>query len=689
MRKNIQKDHAVVRFKHFQNSPYAVFRSLKVQINIGVLAVASLAFANAGSLSAQTVNTPMQPEAQYELEEVEVTGSRVPLTLGQAARMVTVLNREAIAAAPVQSVVDLLKYAVGVDVRQRGPIGAQTDISVRGGTFDQITILLNGINIGDPQTGHNVADFPVDISEIERIEVLEGPAGRVYGTSSLVGAINVVTRQEKESSADVYAEGGSFGYFRGGARLNVVSGRLNNQLSASVTRSDGYTRNQAGGLNGDFAALKAFYQGQYDHDQVRVNWHAGVSDKGWGSSTFYATPKWKADDQYEHTRKFYTMVQAETKGFLHFKPAVYWNRSYDRYEGYRDKPEVMRYNYNRTDVFGLNLNSYFETVLGKTAFGAEFRNEDLISGNLGEPLNKPRHIHGTDRDYTLGLNRSNLSLHLEHNILLRSFTLSAGFIAAKNTWNEMPFKIYPGVDASLELGRGWKLYASYNTSLRMPSFTELYYSVGGHKADKYLKPEEMQAIEGGVKYLSNGVRATFSVYHHHGKNIIDWILNHDDGEDAVWTSMNHTKINSLGVEANVGLDFQYLLPHQRFLRSLNVAYSYIDQDKDLEPNLQSQYALEYLRHKLVARLQLHIYDKVNLNVSYRYQDRVGSCQLLNGETMEYKPYSLVDARLSYDMPQYKLYVEANNLFDTKYYDYGNVPQPGFWFMAGASYRFHL
>ena len=164
MRKNIQKGPVAVRFKHFQNSPYAVFRSLKVQVNIGVLAVASLAFANHDSLSAQTVTTPMQPEAQYELEEVEVTGSRVPLTLGQAARMVTVLNREAIAAAPVQSVVDLLKYAVGVDVRQRGPIGAQTDISVRGGTFDQITVLLNGINIGDPQTGHNLADFPVDIS---------------------------------------------------------------------------------------------------------------------------------------------------------------------------------------------------------------------------------------------------------------------------------------------------------------------------------------------------------------------------------------------------------------------------------------------------------------------------------------------------------------------------------------------
>jgi iron complex outermembrane receptor protein len=108
--------------------------------------------------------------------------------------MVTVLSREDIQAAPVQSINDLLKMAVGVDVRQRGPIGAQTDVSIRGGTSEQITILLNGINICDPQTGHNAFDLPCDISDIERIEVLEGPAGRVYGTSSLLGAINIVTK---------------------------------------------------------------------------------------------------------------------------------------------------------------------------------------------------------------------------------------------------------------------------------------------------------------------------------------------------------------------------------------------------------------------------------------------------------------------------------------------------------------
>lgn len=210
MKENIQKSSQVMRFRRYSNRSYAVFSTLKTPVNIGVMTVAMLTATPVVSVSAQsvdkTVETQMK-EKEYELEEVQVTGSRVPLSVSQAARIVTVLDRKAIAAAPVQSVNDLLKYAAGVDVRQRGDMGVQTDISIRGGTFDQITILLNGINICDPQTGHNAADFPVEMSEIERIEVLEGPAGRVYGTSSLVGAINIVTRTEEESGAEVFADG--------------------------------------------------------------------------------------------------------------------------------------------------------------------------------------------------------------------------------------------------------------------------------------------------------------------------------------------------------------------------------------------------------------------------------------------------------------------------------------------------
>ena len=673
-----------MRFRRYSNRSYAVFSTLKSPVSIGVMTVAMLASAPVTGISAQIAEKNNAGEKLYELEEVEVTGSRVPLTVSQAARIVTVLDREAIAAAPVQSINDLLKYAAGVDVRQRGDMGVQTDISIRGGTFDQITILLNGINICDPQTGHNAADFPVELSEIERIEVLEGPAGRVYGTSSLVGAINIVTRTAKDSGAEVFADGGSYGYFNGGAIVSHVRNGLSNQVSGSYSRSDGFSRSKAGNLNADFKYARLFYQGRYENDQVDVRWHAGFTNKDYGANTFYST---LSDEQFEHVRKYYTAVQAETKGDVyHFKPSVYWNRSDDRFEFYRGMPEKSPFNYHQTDVYGVNLNNYIQTFLGKTAFGAEFRNEGVRSTSLGEPLNSPVKVPGADADFTLGLNRTNLSFHLEHNIVLRRFTLSAGVIAVKNTGNEMKFRFYPGVDASYQFARDWKVYASYNTSLRMPTFTELYYSVGGHKADKYLKPEEMQAVEVGVKYLRPGIRGTLSLYRYHGTDMIDWIKDISQGDDAPWQSVNHAVINTMGAEASVLVDIRELMQRDAFVRSVNVSYSYIDQDKETTPNLQSKYALEYLRHKFVAQVNFRIWKLLEMNVSYRWQDRMGNYQKGNS-MVPYEPYSLVDARLSWNAPQYKIYVEGNNLLNKTYYDHGNIPQPGIWVRAGASYRF--
>lgn len=672
-----------ITFKQFGRKGYSLFACLGREVLIGTLSVATLTFAKADGIS----TTPIKPDTaktsrEVRLEEVCVTGSRAPLTRGQQARMVTVLDRADIQAAPVQSINDLLKYAVGIDVRQRGPIGAQTDISIRGGNYEQITILLNGINICDPQTGHNAFDFPADISDIQRIEVLEGPAGRVYGTSSLVGAINIVTRNTTKNVLDAHIDGGSYGYLNAGARV-AMTGKTSHSVSGNITRSDGYSRNKQGGLNADYNGAKAFYQGHYDDQQMSVSWHAGVSSRSFGSNTFYGA-KW--DDQYEHTLKTYTAVQAENRqGRFHLRPSIYWNYTQDRFELFRNAPDLYPFNYHRSDVYGVNLNSYFDWTFGRTAIGAELRNEDLVSGNLGEPLATPRHIHGTDRYYLYGLNRTNISLVLEHNIVLPCFTLSAGIVAVKNSWNEMNMRVYPGIDASYRLGDNWKLYASYNTSLRMPSVTELYYSVGGHVADKHLKPEELSAFEAGVKYASRSTEASMSVYHNHCTNLIDWIR-HTDDPDSPWESVNFTKVNATGIQAALTLYLHELLPGQQMLRRLSMAYSHIDQSKTTVPNIQSQYALEYLRHKLTCNVDLHLMNKLNMDIHYRLQDRTGTYTDTNGDVNEYKPFGIVDTRLSWDAEQLSLYLEANNLFNKSYVDYGHVPQPGRWLMAGATVR---
>ncbi len=670
----------VLVFRHFENKGYSLFACLGREVVCSVLSVATLTYASAESVSTNPVVTDSASTTtarEMMLEEVSVTGSRAPLTKSQAARMVTVLERADIAQAPVQSINDLLKYAVGVDVRQRGPVGAQTDISIRGGTQDQIILLLNGINICDPQTGHNAMDLPIDLSEIVRIEVLEGPAGRVYGTSSLVGAINIVTRPAQQTSTDITLEGGSYGYAKMSGRTNLKRGPWNNQLSAGYSRSDGYSRSKEGNLNTDFSGSKAFWQGQYEDDHVLLNWHLGIADKGWGSSTFYASPKWQADNQYEHTTKIYSAIQGATRqGRLHFAPSIYWNQNRDRYEGYRSQPAKMPYNYNRTDVYGVSLSSYFNWIAGRTAFGAEIRNEDLVSGNLGEPLAQTYHIKGTDRDYTLGVNRTNISGYLEHNLLLSNLTISAGLVAVKNTWSNMNITVYPGIDISYRPAGNWILHASYNTSLRMPSFTEMYYRYQGYSADPHLKPEEMQALEVGTNVQWSMVNVQCTLWHHHGKNMIDWIMDTSLGDDAVWQSVNHATINSLGFEAST----QLLILNSKFL----ISYSYIHQDKKQEAHIMSQYALEYLRHKLVANAQVPIVDKLTLGLNFRWQDRVGQYTDFDGIMHDYKPYALVDTRLSWQQKKWKIYLEANNLFDTSYHDYGLVEQPGRWLIAGMS-----
>ena len=183
-----------VRFRRFSRKGYALFAVVGREVLVGTLTVATLSHAKAEGISTtQTAGRDTMQREELRLEEVVVTGSRAPIATGEAARIVSVITRDDIHRAAAQSVNDVLKMATGVDVRQRGGFGIQTDISIGGGTFDQIAVLLNGVNISNPQTGHLSADFPVSLDDILRIEVLQGAASRIYGASAFNGAINIVT----------------------------------------------------------------------------------------------------------------------------------------------------------------------------------------------------------------------------------------------------------------------------------------------------------------------------------------------------------------------------------------------------------------------------------------------------------------------------------------------------------------
>ncbi len=621
-------------------------------------------------LLAMLPTAAIQAQTRTEtIDSVKVTATRIPVALQSTARIVTLLDSMTIASTPAETVNDLLKYTLGVDVRQRGAMGMQTDISIRGGTYNQVAVLLDGINITDPQTGHNSFDFPVNICDIERIEVLEGPASRVYGTSSLLGAVNIVTRKETGNAANVSLEGGSFRSLGATASVGLVHKGGFNSISAGYQRSDGFSRNAAGGLNGDFGAFKAFWHGGHEFSRRSVRWQAGVSNKDFGSSTFYSA---RYDDQFEHTLKAFASVKSEGKGRMHFSPALYWNHGEDRFELFRNAPDKYPFNHHRTNVAGANMNFRLESSLGETAFGAEARHERIVSTNLGDRLDNPRGV------YVCGLARTAFNVFLEHHVSVGRLSASAGLTAVYNTGNREGMKVFPGIDANFRISDALRLYASYNTSYRMPTFTELYYSVGGHLADPNLKAEKLRALEGGLKNLGRGIRATASVYYNRGYDLIDWIRDASVGDDAPWTSVNHTRLNTLGQEVSVRLALPELFGTERMvLRSVSLGYSHQSQDKQLEEHLRSLYSLEYIRHKVVVQVDFRLWDKLSADLSWRYVDR-------NTGSVLMKPYSLLDTKLSYDFTHLNLYLRANNVMNRTWYDFGDIPQPGLWIMAGAS-----
>ena len=664
-----------LRFKHFTRRSYALFSCIGREVIVCTLSVATLTYAKAEGISTNPVNNVAATDSLYcdevKLDEVTVTSSRAPLTALQSAKIVSVISRDDIQRAEVASVNDLLKLATGVDVRQRGGFGVQTDISINGGTFDQITILLNGVNISSPQTGHNAADFPVSLSDIERIEVLEGASARVFGSSAFNGAINIVTRSDNESNIRLSAEGGSFGTFGGDFGVNLKTGNLSQKLSGGYTQSDGGT------VNSDFKRRRAYYMGGYTSRYADLTWQGGLSSQDYGASTFYSA---KFNNQWEATRRIIASAQADIKPLgndnLVFSPQLYWHRDVDHYQLTRGKEGAKNgENYHRTDVYGASLNAHATWLLGKTAIGFDLRKEHIMSTAYGDllPESDWASIHGTNRKYDHRGDRTNTSLFLEHNVILGGFTLSAGVLANRNTALDNDFRFYPGVDVSYRPNDSWKFYASWNKALRVPTYTDLYTNNSVQQGDLDLKPEKNSMFKIGARFRHSGVEALVSGFYSKGTDIIDWVYTTE--ERGKYHAMNIGKLDNMGYNADLTLHMQEIVPGS-FITRVKLGYAYIHQDHSTaRPVYGSLYALEYLRHKATFQLDHNIWSRLSASWAVRWQER------MNG----YTPYTKVDLKVQWTAPTYNIYVKADNLTAHHYYDLGAVRQPGLWIMAGASF----
>lgn len=689
-KRNIRLGNPTVTFTRFCRKNYAIFVSLHKEIRIGVLAASTLLFANPQSVFAQVErHEGEKEERQMELDDVEVTASRVPLALNQAARTVTLITSEQIQQAPVNSVNDILKLAAGVDVRQRGGFGIQTDISINGGTHDQIVILLNGVNISSPHTGHLAADFPVSIDDIDHIEILEGAASRVYGTSAFSGAINIVTRHNDDNQLMTTVEGGSYGTFATRASATLTTPTLHNRMSAGFARSDGALPAS------DFERFNAFYRGGLSVDDTSVDWQLGMSGMNYGANTFYSG---RYPDQYESDRRYLASVSAHTKGKITLHPTLYFNRSLDHYQLIRGSQTGE--NFHLTNVYGASLNAATTWQLGTSVIGMELRNEGILSTSLGRPLAETEYVSIPGRNghyYTRRDNRTNICYFLEHDVQLNRFTVSAGLMMNMNTALDHRYRLYPGIDISYRPDDALRFYAAWNKAQRMPTFTDLYYKSPTQEGNIGLKPEETDEFNLGMAYRNYGLRAEIRAFYRKQTNMIDWVMWPSDSTNNYTTyHASNFKADNMGFSLQAAIAFRELTNERCPLHQLTASYTYIHQHRKDEVEIYaSSYAMDYLRHKLVLTLSSRLVSSLNATLSYRWQQRMGSfveytptdagdgAVTYQASPRPYKPYGLLDLKLSWDSSRCQFYAEAINLTSYRYFDIGNVRQPGFMFMAGV------
>ncbi|WP_044200927.1 TonB-dependent siderophore receptor [Flammeovirga sp. OC4] len=640
--------------------------------------IAFLLFYSIGTLvwAQKKVEEDSTKISSYYLEEVSVNSGRVPQVYSEQARIITYIGSEDIQKMPAQSFDQVLKYIASVDLKSRGPMDVQGDVIIRGGTFDQSLILLNGVNMNNPQTGHLNLFLPVDMEAVNAIEVLEGPASRVFGANAFTGAINVQTKPLDKNNIYAHVMHGDYNLQKYVGKVNLATDKTRHLITASYNKSDGYTKNTA------FDHVNAYYHGSYDVKGGTFDLTAGFTEKDYDANGFYGN----SDTQHERTRLMHGSLRYTNEGKIKVTPMIYWNKTFDHYEWWKDNPVAD--NHHQVDAAGFNINTIIPSVLGKTSVGFDVRYEGILSTSLGTDITPIKVPYEDDIFYKKGAERFNYSLFVEHNVFFKKFTASAGIMLNYNTQvatspSNNGFNVFPGIDVSYEINKSLRLFTTLNTSMRLPTYTDLYYAGRNNIGNPDLKEEKAMTLEIGAKYEKNGINASISGFRRWGEDIIDWVKvdTTDDGKD-IFQPQNYNSLIMSGISLNASFDFRRILHPEAFLHAVHFSAAYLTSDKSDE-DLGSQYVLDYLNRKETIGVTHSLFVKgLTANWQFIHQDRNGGYNDYELGEVKYEPFYTMDLKVNYYRNKFNFYVEASNLFDVEYHDIGNIPMPGRWFRGG-------
>ncbi|WP_152973312.1 TonB-dependent receptor plug domain-containing protein [Lacinutrix mariniflava] len=584
-------------------------------------------------------------DKNQQLDSVIISSTRIDLPFKENSRTITVISASDIKTSAATNVADLLQQVAGVDIRRRGTAGSQADLYIRGGGFDQTLLLIDGIKMDDAQTGHHTMNAALPIEVIQRIEIIKGPAARVFGQNAFTGAINIVTKKNLENSVSLNLETGSFGQLNAGVTVGTELENSSHIVHVGKLTSEGYRNNS------DYDNSNYFVKSTFNKKAQAIEMIATFFDRKFGAENFYTTnPDF---NEYEETQNsligFTTTFKTEK---FKIKPRIYWKRNEDLFLLKREDPSFFR-NLHITDKIGAEVNASYTSEAGVTGFGVDVSKVYLRSNNLGNR------------------NRFMTNVFLEHQFKLLDNKLDITPGIAVSYFSDFKFQAFPGLDVGYKINNNLKVYGNMGYTYRIPTYTDLFYNDFRTTGNADLEPEEAFAQELGINYNTNTFSTSLAFFNRDAKNLIDFLR--PNTTEEIYTATNITEVNTKGFEFDASYNFKII----DFNQTLAVGYTFLEDDiLDQNKNL-SRYSLNTLKHHFTTRLSTQLFKNLRQNIIYKHAERT------TGQS-----YNVWDASLVLSLKQVELTATASNIFDADYIETGFTPMPPSNVLFGLRYNFN-
>ncbi|MBU1088220.1 MAG: TonB-dependent receptor [Candidatus Omnitrophica bacterium] len=532
-----------------------------------------------------------------------------------------------------------LKKVPFADIQTRGPFSVQADLQMRGASFEQTDVLIDGIKVNDPQTGHFNLDIPFSSEDIDKIILIPGPAAVINGAGRPGGSVHIITKQPQGELIKAKAVFGENSFLSRQLSVEQPFANVNTRTTISQSSSSGYRENT------DFDIMNFSHISCLESGYGDVQFNFGILDKEFGANGFYSE---FYPNQREHTKTAFGSIGIKSEyADFYINPQIYIRRQRDRFLLDKTNPAFYE-NIHLNYVKGVKVDTVGVWAQGKVFAGVDTALESIDSSNLKQ--------HDRQRNMVYTAYSARLDQWL--------FSLGLNGYFYQGFENQ----VNPDVSIGYYLNDFMKLRSAFSQSFRVPTFTELYYQSPSNIGNEHLAAERFNNYEIGMDYTQPNYLVSLTYFKQEGKDLIDWVRT---PAATVYNIMNINRVDTNGFQADLRIYPKDMQMSLKRWQEIYLGYAFVGREQK-ENGLISKYIFDYLEHKFVGGVINSLPYGISADSSILYLQRSDK----GGDF-------IVNSKFDKIISNYKVFVKVDNVFNHAYAEKGNIPMPGRWFFAGV------